>query len=153
MGAQAGWMTIVMVAAVTAGAAAQQSTPGGTADGKADGKKTPAPLTITGCVERGSSPSEFTVDDQAAGKYRVSGSRIERYVGQRVELVGTLDNKRLKIRGGLYPSPNAAGQAGAMDPVKAAMAGQPGGTASGTGDVQLPAIKVKSVKTLSGGCR
>lgn len=124
------------------------------ADGPpASDKRAPGALTLSGCVERGGTPNEFTIDDATVGKYRVSGSRINRYVGQRVEVVGSLDNARLKIRGGLYPSPNAAGQAGSLDPVKSAMAAQPGGPSSGTGSVDLPAFKVKSVKTLSGGCR
>lgn len=139
-----GGIGTMIVLALSVGAAAAQ---------KENAKAPPGPLTITGCVVRGDGPNDYVVEDQAAGKYRVTGSQIKRYVGQRVELVGTLDTRRLKIRGGLYPSPNAAGQAGAMDPVKSAMAGQPGGTASGTGDVQLPELKVKSVKSLGGGCR
>ena len=124
------------------------------ADKTTTGKKEPlAPLTLSGCVARGDAPNEYTIDDQSAGKYRVSGGEIKRYVGQHVEVVGTLDTARLKVRGGLYPSPNAAGQAGAMDPVKSAMAAQPGGAAKGTGDVDLPMLKVKSVKSLGGGCR
>lgn len=153
MGARAGWMAMIVMAWVAGVAAQQAPADGKAADDKAADRKKPGPLTITGCVERGPGPNDFTVDDATAGKYRVSGSRVERYVGQRVEVVGTIDNKRLRIRGGLYPSPNAAGQAGAMDPVKAAMAGQPGGTAAGTGDIELPALKVRSLKTLGGGCR
>lgn len=130
--------------ALTAGAAAQ------TNDREKRGSDR---LTLTGCVERGATPNEYTIDDANEGKFRVSGNRIGRYVGRRVEIIGNRDTGRLKIRGGLYPSPNAAGQAGSMDPVKAAIAAQPGGSSAGTGDVELPAFKVKSVKTLSGGCR
>jgi hypothetical protein len=39
-----------------------------------------------------------------------------------------------------------------MDPTQAAMAASPGGPASGTGTVDLPEFRVKSVKTLDGGC-
>lgn len=141
----------ILAVALSLSLAAQQKP----ADDKSkNGKKEPPPpLTISGCVVKDEAANEYTIDDQAVGKYRVSGNQIKRYVGQRVEVVGTIDNSRLKVRGGLYPSPNAAGQAGAMDPVKSAMAAQPGGTASGTGDIELPQIKVRSVKTLSGGCR
>ncbi len=143
-------MTLAMALAIAA--SAQQKPAEGQA-AKSSDKAPPAPLTISGCVAKGDGPNDYTIDDQASGKYRISGNQVKRYVGQRVEVVGTLDTRRLKIRGGLYPSPNAAAGAGAMDPVKSAMAAQPGGTASGTGDVQLPELKVKSVKTLGGGCR
>lgn len=142
-----GLNTLVVVMATAASAFAQSSDTTG-ARKRADG-----PITLTGCVEAGANPNEFTIDDEAVGKYKVSGGRISRFVGRHVEVVGTPDTGRLRIRGGLYPSPNAAGQAGAMDPVKAAIAAQPGGTSAGTGGVQLPELKVKSVKTLSGGCR
>lgn len=140
------WMSLT---AVTAAQTDGQKPP---KDDKAE-KKAPAPLTLTGCVEREAGSNQLTIDDQAGGKYRVSGNRIERFVGQRVEVVGNLDSARLRVKGGLYPSPNAAGQAGAMDPVKSAMAAQPGGPASGTGAVDLPQLRVRSVKTLSGSCR
>lgn len=138
-------MLLVMGAMGASGAAQTNDKP-------PDPKAASGAVTLTGCVEKGTAPNEFTIDDGGVGKYRVSGSRINRFVGQRVEVVGNLDNNRLRVRGGLYPSPNAAGQAGAMDPVKAAMAGQPGGPSAGTGGVQLPELKVKSVKTLGGGC-
>jgi len=37
--------------------------------------------------------------------------------------------------------------------VKAAIASQPGGGATGTGEVALPTFKVKSVRTLGADCR
>jgi hypothetical protein len=145
-----GGSTAVLLMTLAIGVSAQ------TGDGKADDKTTKSPVgpvTLAGCVERGTNPNEYTIDDGSGGKYRVSGSRIDRYLGQRVEVVGNVDTGRLKIRTGLYPSPNVAGQAGAMDPVKAAIAAQPGGTSSGTGAIDLPAVKVRSVKTLDRGCR
>ena len=148
MRANAVGLGVLLVTLATATAVLAQS-----ADKPAESKRTEGPITLTGCVEPGGGPNEFTIDDASVGKHRVSGSRINRFVGQRVEVIGSLDTGRLRVRGGLYPSPNAAGQAGAMDPVKAAIAAQPGGTSAGTGGVQLPELKVKSVKTLSGGCR
>lgn len=144
-----GGLAAVLGFALMTGISAQQK-----AADKPDVEKSgPTPLTLAGCVVKGSGPNDLTIDDEANGKYRVSGNRIGRYVGQRVEVVGNVDTARLRIRGGLYPTPNAAGQAGAIDPVKAAIAAQPGGTGAGTGEVELPALKVKSVKALSGGCR
>ena len=110
-------------------------------------------LTLTGCVEKGSTPNQFTVSDEHSGKYQVTGGRMGRYVGQRVEIAGISDPSKLKVKGGLWPSPNAAAQAGAMDPTRAAVAAQPAGPASGTGDVDLPTLAVKSVRALARGCR
>ncbi len=109
--------------------------------------------TLVGCVARGDTPNHFTLSDPQSGKYLLSGSRLGRYVGQRVQLSGTRDSSKLRIVGGLLPSPNVAAQAGAIDPVKAAVAAAPGGPSSGTGDGELPRFRVKSVQTVGGGCR
>jgi hypothetical protein len=108
---------------------------------------------LVGCIEQGSAPNRFTLLDPANGKYQLTGSGLNRYVGQRVQILGTTDTARLRIVGGLLPSPNVAAQAGSIDPVEAAIAAQPGGPASGTGDGSLPRFKVKSVQNLSGACR
>lgn len=144
----------VALAVLASGAAiAGTAAPQAGAQAQQPSSATRQTFTLTGCVERGASPKEFTVTDQANGKYVVTGSRIERYLGQRVEIAGTRDTNRLHVKGGLYPTPNVAGQAGAMDPARAAVAAMPGGSGSGTGDVALPTFKVKSVKTLGGGCQ
>ncbi|MGE0450480.1 MAG: hypothetical protein AB7Q29_12975 [Vicinamibacterales bacterium] len=109
-------------------------------------------LTLTGCVEKGNTPSQFTINDPVNGKYEVSGNRIQRYVGQRVEAAGTRGSTRFRVKGGLWPNPNVAAQGGNMDPARAAVAAQPGGPYSGTGEIDLPTFKVKSVRTVSGGC-
>lgn len=114
--------------------------------------KTNRTLTLVGCVERGSLPNQFTLADEESGKYFVTGARIGRYVGQRVEIAGISDNSKFKVKGGLWPTPNAAGQAGAIDPVRAAMAAQPGGPYSATGQVDLPKVTVKSVRALDSRC-
>jgi len=123
------------------------------AQSKTANDRRPKTVTLTGCVERGSSPNQFIITDELNGKYEISGSQIGRYLGQRVEIAGSPDTGRLRIKGGLYPNPNVAAQAGAMDPARAAVAAMPGGPGAGTGDVALPSLKVKSVKTLDGGCR
>jgi hypothetical protein len=124
----------------------------GQQSGGSDVRPAPKTLTLSGCVARGSTPNQFTITDLQNGTYEVKGSRIGRYLGQRVEIAGRQDTRRLKIRGGLYPNPNAAAQGGSRDPVRTAMDGMPGGPGSGTGDVSLPTFSVKSVKTLGGGC-
>jgi hypothetical protein len=137
---------IVGVAAV--GLAAQQPAPDAS-------KEQPAPktMTLTGCVEKGTTPNVYTLQDDANGRYAVSGADIKKYVGRRVQVAGSPGSTRFRVKGGLWPTPNVAGQAGAIDPAKAAIAAQPGGGATGTGDIDLPTLKVKSVRTLDGGCR
>lgn len=121
-------------------------------------KKTPPPtppktLTLTGCVEKGTTPNQYTIEDDVNGKYEVSGSDIKKYLGQRVQVAGTPGSNRFRVKGGLWPTPNVAAQAGDIDPVKAAIAAQPGGGATGTGEITLPTFKVKSVRTLGSECK
>ncbi|MGC4080993.1 MAG: hypothetical protein QM736_02505 [Vicinamibacterales bacterium] len=114
---------------------------------------TPRTLTLTGCVERGTVPNQYTIADDENGKYEVSGSSISKYLGKRVQVAGTPGSTRFRVKGGLWPTPNVAAQGGAIDPAKAAIAAQPGGGATGTGDINLPTLKVKAVRTLDGGCK
>jgi hypothetical protein len=117
--------------------------------------KNTSTLTLSGCVSRDvATPGAFTFADADTGaKYRVSGVSLRRYNGQRVEIVGQPDDRRVTVRGGLFPSPNTAAQAGAIDPAKAAIANMPGGANSGTGSLQLPAFRVTRVRSLSGSCQ
>ena len=109
-------------------------------------------ISLSGCVVRSEkTPIQYTLDDTAEGKYRLSGLNLRDYIGQRVQIAGAIvETKRLTIKGGLTPSPNVAAQAGAMDPARAAMAAA--GGAAGPGTVDLPEFKVKSVRPVSGGC-
>ena len=111
-------------------------------------------ITLSGCVSRGEvTQGQFALSDASTGgRYRLSGVRMKKFAGRRVQVVGAPVNRRLTIRGGLVPSPNVAAQAGAIDPVKAAIATMPGGTNSGTGDAQLPEFKVTSVRAVGGSC-
>jgi hypothetical protein len=123
-------------------------------------QKDPAPknsaVTMDGCVARGKAPQDPITFSQADSsiKYRLTGKSLNKYAGQRVEIVGSSpEPKRVAIRGGLYPSPNVAAQAGALDPAKAAIARQPGGSESGTGAVDLlPEFKVTRIRVLEGAC-
>jgi hypothetical protein len=138
--------TAIVCAVIDVGLAAQQTS------------QKPAPnsaktITLTGCVEKGSTPNQYTIEDESNGKYEVSGSDIKKYLGQRVQVAGTPGSTRFRIKGGLWPTPNVAAQAGDIDPAKAAIASQPGGGATGTGEVALPTFKVKSVRTLGSDCR
>ena len=109
-------------------------------------------ISLSGCVVRGeNTPDQFTLEDAAAGKYRLTGVKLRDYIGQRVQIAGgVVETKRLTIKGGLLPNPNVAAQAGAMDPSRAAVASA--GGAAGPGTVDLPEFKVRSVRPVSGGC-
>ena len=74
----------------------------------------------------------------------ISGARAGRRIGR----VDALPRK-----GRTLADANVAAQAGDIDPAKAAIAAQPGGGATGTGEVALPTFKVKSVRTLDSSCR
>jgi hypothetical protein len=114
---------------------------------------TPAPkgLTVSGCITGDAAARDrFILTDSEGGTtYRLSGSTVRNYVGRRVQVTGGLaDSKRLHIAGGLVPSPNVAGQAGAIDPAQAAMAA----SATGTPSSLLPTLKVTRVRALPGSC-
>ena len=116
------------------------------------------PLTLNGCVTRdytdAKNASAYTFVDNADGsRYRLSGQNVSKFSGMLVQVQGIVETKRLKIVGGLYPSPNIAGQAGAIDPGKAAVAAMPGGGSSGTGNVDLPMLKISRIGLGQGECR
>jgi hypothetical protein len=121
-------------------------------DKKAPPKTDPKTISLSGCVVSGeTTPDQFTLEDSAEGKYRLTGLKLRDYVGQRVQIAGAVvETKRLIIKGGLSPNANAAAQAGAMDPARAAVAAA--GGAAGPGNVDLPEFKVKSVRPVSGEC-
>jgi len=112
----------------------------------------PKPITLSGCVQRGESgPDQFTLSEKKGSQvYRLTGTDLRDYVGRRVQIVGGIPSKRLRIVGGLTPSPNAAAQAGAQDPARAATAAASG--SAGPGTVELPEFRVKSVRPITGSC-
>jgi hypothetical protein len=109
---------------------------------------------MSGCVVRDSATAkDFTFTDNANGfQYHLSGQDVSKFAGQPLEIVGIVDTKRLRVKTGLYPSPNVAGQAGAIDPGKAHVAALGGGT-TGSGNVELPTFKVAQVRAAQGECR
>ena len=116
------------------------------------------PMTMNGCVARdytdARNASAYTfVDGTDGSRYRLSGKNVSKFSGMAVQVVGIVDTKKLKIVGGLWPSPNVAAQAGAIDPGKAAVAAMPGGGSSGTGNVDLPTLNVTRIGLGQGECR
>jgi hypothetical protein len=145
-----------LAAFILAGAmAALQTAPAGSQSTEASKTKTtPEPLTMNGCVSRSATAAkEFTFTDSTSGfQYRLSGRDVSKMVGQPMQIVGVIDTSKLKVKTGLYPSPNVAGQAGAMDPGKAHVAALGGGT-TGSGNPDLPTFKVARVSAVQGECR
>ena len=112
-----------------------------------------SPVELVGCVSKDPGTSgSFTFNESTGSKYRLSGKSVRQYAGRMVRLVGGPRGKRLAIRGGLWPSPNVAGQAGAMDPAQESIARQPGGAAAGAGRFDLPEFRVVSVQGIDGSC-
>lgn len=115
------------------------------------------PVTMSGCVGRAPAPQQSITfaQDETGFLYRLSGRGLNKFAGQRVEVVGATPRaRRFAVRGGLYPSPNVAAQAGAMDPAKAAIARMPGGPESGTGGAELlPEFKVTRIRVVDGSCQ
>lgn len=111
------------------------------------------PLTLTGCVSAKADHGDYTFTDDAltATRYRITGKDIRKYAGKKVEVTEEL-GKKVQVKGGLYPSPNVAAQAGALDPVQAGIATQRGsGTTAGT--PSLPEFRAARVRALTGACQ
>lgn len=107
--------------------------------------------TLKGCVAiDAKNKKTFTLADGAQGQtYTLKGVDVRDFVGKQVEVSGSV-SKGLRVVGGLYPSPNVAAQAGAIDPTRAAIASQSGPTAN----MPKPPIEfqVKSVRAAAGTC-
>jgi hypothetical protein len=111
-------------------------------------------LEFTGCVsDQPSQSGTFTFPDaQTGGQFRLTGKKMQKYAGKTVSIVSG-SNKGVAISGGLWPSPNVAAQAGAIDPAQASIARQPGGAASGAAPTNLPELKVVRVRNVGAACR
>ena len=105
---------------------------------------------VTGCVSRNETGDRFTLSDVKSRTYTLVGADVRKYVGKRVEAKGTA--RRLSIVGGLWPTPNVAAQAGAIDPLQAMIAAMPGGPSHGTGPEPLVEFRVEKIRTVKGRC-
>jgi len=112
------------------------------------------PVTLTGCLSATPGQTgDYTFTNDADGnRFRLTGTNVRKMAGQKVQVVEATA-KKLTIRGGLYPSPNVAAQAGDIDPVTAAIAKQPASAGvSGTGG-DLPELRVNRVSSAPGACQ
>jgi len=113
------------------------------------------PVTLKGCVARDetSSGSSYTFTDSTGTKYRLAGKSVSKYSGMSVEVVGLIDRPNLVVKGGLWPSPNVAAQAGQYgNPGQQAIAALGGGTV-GTGRVELPTLRITRVGLGTSECK
>jgi hypothetical protein len=112
-------------------------------------------IRLNGCISRDTiRPGQFNfLDNNSGDKYRLTGKGLRKFVGHRVEIVGGPPGKSVTFRTGLWPSPNTAAQAGALDPAKAAVANLPGGAADAVGVSPLPEFKVIRLRGVEGGCQ
>src|SRR2546426_11738613 len=98
-------MTTLFVLAAALLAAQSQPAP------KTEPKPDPnAPITMNGCVTRDYTDSKnanaYTfVDNIDGSRYRLKGRSLSKYSGMAVQVVGVVDTKKVKVVGGLYPSP------------------------------------------------
>jgi hypothetical protein len=114
-------------------------------------KAPPATVELTGCVSLSPSANgQFAFVDAGGGTYRLNGKDIKKYAGQRVRLVGDPKSKRIQVRTGLWPSPNVAAQAGALDPAQESIARNAGGT--GMPDSRAPELRVVRMNGVEGSC-
>jgi hypothetical protein len=112
-------------------------------------------MRLNGCISRDRiTPGQFNfLDDDGGGRYRLTGKNLKKFVGRRVEIVGGPPGKRITFKTGLWPSPNVAAQAGAMDPAQAAIANLPGGAADAVAVSPLPEFHVIRLRGVAGACQ
>jgi hypothetical protein len=112
-------------------------------------------LRLSGCISAdGTRPGQFNfLDSDSGGRYHVTGKNLKKFVNQRVEIVGGPPGKGVTFKTGLWPSPNVAAQAGAIDPAQAAIARMPGGAADAPGANPLPEFRVTRLRGVEGACQ
>ena len=115
-------------------------------------KNPPAAITVTDCISRTpATPGSHTLSEARTGATdRHSGFDWRKGADQRGQIVVGTGSRRVTIRGGLVPSANVAAQAGALDPVRAAIAGTPG--PDGTGNAPLPEFTAGREHVIGGSC-
>jgi len=141
-------LALAVVLTVTAASAAQEQP-----KAQEPSKTKATTFEMTGCVSLSPSASgQFAfVDGASGGTYRLNGKGLKKYAGQRIRFLGDMSTKKLAIKTGLWPSPNIAAQAGALDPAQESIARHSGGSA-GMPDA-TPEVKVVRVHDVEGACR
>ena len=135
--------------------AAQGQAPARQTAERGGGKDAPKELRLNGCISRDDiRPGQFNFrEDDSGDRYRLTGKNLKKFVGQKVEIVGGPPGKGVTFKTGLWPSPNTAAQAGALDPAKAAVARFPDGASDAAGVSPLPEFRVIRLRGVEGACR
>ena len=122
---------------------------------QAPAKDAPKGMRLNGCISRDTIlPGQYNFREQDSGdRYRLTGKNLKKFVGQRVEIVGGPPGKGVTLKTGLWPSPNTAAQAGALDPAKAAVARFPDGASDAAGVSPLPEFRVIRLRGAEGACQ
>ena len=110
-------------------------------------------ITMTGCVSaKPDAKGRYTFDNaDGVSRYQLTGRKLTKFAGQRVELVGASpDGGGVAIRGGLV-GPQAGARGVALDPSQESVRRQPGGGGAGIGP-SYPEFKVSKVKGVTGAC-
>ena len=133
----------------------QPAAPGSAQTAKTPAKEAPKEIRLNGCISRdGVLPGQFNfLDNDSGDRYHLTGKNLKKFVGQRVEIVGGPPGKGITFKTGLWPSPNTAAQAGALDPAQAAVARMPGGAADAPGASPLPEFRVTRLRGVEGACQ
>jgi len=112
-----------------------------------------AEVTMTGCVSAKPETSGRYIFADADGisRYELRGSKLSKWAGQRVQLVGARpDGGGVSVAGGLV-GPAAGARGVALDPSQESVKRQPGGGGGGIGP-KFPEFKVSRVKGAEGKC-
>jgi hypothetical protein len=120
---------------------------------QAQSSKKSTDVTLTGCVSaKPDANGRYTFEGaDGISRYQLTGRRLARFAGQRVEIVGgSPGGGGLAIRGGLT-GPLAGARGAALDPSQESVRRQPGGGGAGIGP-SYPEFKVSRGKTVDGVC-
>src|SRR6184192_1190695 len=128
--------------------------PGFAQAAKAPAKDAPKEMRLNGCISRDNIlPGQYNFrEDDSGDRYHLTGKNLKKFVGQKVEIVGGPPGKGVTFKTGLWPSPNTAAQAGALDPAKAAIATLPGGAPDSPNQAALPEFHVIRLHDVEGAC-
>lgn len=110
-------------------------------------------ITMTGCVSaKPDANGRYTFDNaDGVSRYQLTGRKLAKFAGQRVELVGARPGGGgIAIKGGLV-GPQAGARGVALDPSQESVKRQPGGGGAGIGP-SYPEFKVSKVKGVTGAC-
>jgi hypothetical protein len=145
-----GLVALMVVFHARSGSAAQAAKP--SSKGSATESKE---IRLNGCISRDTvRPGQYNfLDNDSGDRYQLTGKGLKKFVGRRVEILGGPPGKGVTFRTGLWPSPNVAAQAGALDPAKAAVANLPGGAADAVGVSPLPEFRVVKLRGVEGACQ